>query len=78
MVTLTDVFRRYGPAYLAKYASRMPQAHHRMVRVIRPVIDIQDFLHRTHKFGARLRNQPAFHPPGLECVFLATGAHSRG
>ena len=34
MVTLTEVFRRYGPAYLAKYASRMPKAHRRVMEMI--------------------------------------------
>jgi hypothetical protein len=34
MVTLADVFRRYGPAYVQKYGASMPAAHRKALEVI--------------------------------------------
>jgi hypothetical protein len=34
MITLADVLRRYGPAYVQKYGASMPQAHRRALELL--------------------------------------------
>jgi len=46
-----------------------------LLGVIRALLDIQHFFPRTHKFSTGFGDQPTFHAPGLEFVFLITVAH---
>jgi hypothetical protein len=51
MITLGEIFRRYGPAYRAQFGERIPQSHHAVMQAIEQC--------RTQALGGHLYTCPA-------------------
>ena len=75
LVILPDGFfglgRQSGPGRTVQFLARLVKANNRIIRIVRPLVDIQNVFHFAYLLRGGLADAPRLNTPGLDFVFFS-------